>query len=233
MQYAYAAPPPAAPRRIWQPGFLLPLLALVVAFVVFSVPPYLSLDPRQSRVPPPSGFPMHFPLLVLHVVFGAVALLTACVQIWPWLRERRPDLHRLAGRVYVFAGVVPAALVSVPVALHSPFGPVVRASNLVLAAVWLAATVTGYRMGRSRRFAEHRRWMTRSVVLTLSIITNRLWAGVAYVTLAPQLSTTFAGSQQMLVWTIAGLSAWLGWVLPFVATEWWLGSREARPASAA
>ena len=30
-----------------------------------------------------------------------------CLQVWPWLRTRYPDVHRRTGRVYVFAGVLP------------------------------------------------------------------------------------------------------------------------------
>ncbi len=64
--------------------------------------------------------------------------------------------------------------------------------------------------------------MIRSFALTMSVITNRVWSVVWYLALSPQLSTTFAGSETLMVQTIAGLSGWLGWVLPLLLTELWL-----------
>jgi len=60
------------------------------------------------------------------------------------------------------------------------------------------------------------------VVLTLSIITNRMWAVVWVITLVPQLQTTFGGNEALMIQSIAGLSGWLGWVLPLLVAEWWL-----------
>jgi uncharacterized membrane protein YozB (DUF420 family) len=201
---------------------------ICIAFVAFSVPPYLSLDPRRSRVPPPDDFAPHYPILVAHVIFGSVALLTACLQVWPWFRQRHPVAHRIVGRVYVFGGALPAGMLGLTIGAFSPFGPLVRVSNVLLAWLWLAFTITGYRMARRRRYVEHRRWMIRSFALTASIITNRVWGVTAYLLLAPQLQTTFEGSEKMLGWTVAGLATWLGWTVCLLVAEWWL-EREASP----
>jgi Predicted membrane protein (DUF2306) len=100
--------------------------------------------------------------------------------------------------------------------------PVARVSNVLLASLWLAFTISGYRMARQRRYVEHRRWMIRSFALTASIITNRLWGAIAYLILAPRIATTFRGSEELFSRTIAGLSTWLGWVIPLLIAEWWL-----------
>jgi hypothetical protein len=206
-------------RRGW-PVVLLILVA--IAFVAFALPPYLTLDPGRSRIPPPAGSTAYYPALVAHVVFGSVAMLTCGLQIWPWFRRRYPVLHRRVGRVYVFGGVVPASIVGFAIGSVSPFGPTIRVSNVLLASLWLTATITGFRMARKDRFVEHRRWMIRSVALTLSVITNRVWAVVWFLVLSPQLATTFGGSETVMVQTIAGLSGWMGWVIPLILTEWWL-----------
>jgi uncharacterized membrane protein len=221
-------------HRWWRRPWILPLAALSIAFVAFSLPPYLSLDRTRSRVPQPDDFAPHYPILVAHVLFGAVALLTACLQVWPWFRERHPVAHRIIGRVYVFGGVLPAGVMGFTIGAFSPFGPLARVSNVLLATLWLIFTATGYRMARQHRYVEHRRWMVRSFALTASIITNRFWGVIAYLVLSPQLNTTFGGNEKMLVWTIAGLSTWLGWVLTLLIAEWWLesraGLRQASPA---
>jgi Predicted membrane protein (DUF2306) len=202
-----------------------------MAFIAFSLPPYLTLDPKQSRVPQPDDFAPHYPLLVAHVIFGSVALLTACLQIWPWFRKRYPVAHRIIGRVYVFAGVLPAGVLGLTIGAFSPFGPMVRVSNVLLASLWLTFTITGYRMARQGRYVEHRPWMVRSFALTVSIITNRVWGVIAYLVLSPQLATTFQGNERMLAWTVAALAAWLGWVLTLLLAEWWLGRGAKLPTT--
>jgi hypothetical protein len=218
-------PSPSSPNRWWRRPWILPLAAVSILFVAASLPPYLSGDPGRSRVP--ANFPGHYPILVAHVVFGSVALLCACLQVWPWFRRRHPVAHRMLGRVYVFGGALPAGLTALPMGALSPFGPVARASSVLMASLWLAFTITGYRMARQRRFAEHRRWMIRSFALTASIITNRVWGPVAYLVLAPSLDTAFGGNEELFRWTVAGISTWMGWVIPLLAAQWWLDRGEA------
>ncbi|MEV0679827.1 DUF2306 domain-containing protein [Actinosynnema sp. NPDC050436] len=212
----------------WRRHWVGPLAVLVLAFVAFSLPRYLTLDPAQSRVPEPVGHGWHYPFLVGHVVFGSVAILTCVLQIWPWLRRAHPAWHLRAGRVYVFGGVLPGGVLAVAVGAVSPFGPVNQVGNVLMGLLWLGTTVAGYRMARQKRYADHRRWMVRSTALTLSIITNRFWAVGLGLTLPAQLDTTFGGSEVALVQAIAGTSAWMGWVLPFLAVEWWLDRGRAR-----
>ncbi|MEV4637290.1 DUF2306 domain-containing protein [Actinoplanes sp. NPDC049548] len=216
-------------RRPW----IFPLGALVVIFLAFSLPPYLSLDPSRSRVPQPDTLGVaHYWTLVPHVLFGSVALATAVLQIWPWFRQRHPAWHRRAGRVYVFGGVLPAGLTALVVGAFTPFGPVTRASNVLLALLWLGCTVTGWRRARQRRYADHRRWMIRSFALTASIISNRIWGAIAAVTLAPQLDTTFHGDPMLFAWIVSGFASWLGWTLPLLVSQWWL-DRDRRPRGTA
>ena len=204
---------------------------LVTAFVAFSLPPYLTFDPARSRVPIAMNSGAYYPMLVAHVVFGSVAIMAGCLQVWPWLRRRRPSLHRKVGTAYVFCGVLPAGALGLVVGIQSPFGPVLAASNVLLATVWLTVTTMGYRAVRARRMTTHRRWMIRSVVLTLSVITNRVWAVVWVLVLSPQLDTTFHGNEAAMVQAIAALSGWLGWVVPLLVAEWWLEGHRAAPGA--
>ncbi|MBF6338856.1 DUF2306 domain-containing protein [Nocardia abscessus] len=198
-----------------------PLVVLTFAFVAFSLPPYLTLDPTRSRVPDP-GFAPHYPLLVVHVVCGSIAILACGFQVWPWFRRKHPAAHRHLGRWYVIAGVLPAGLAGLVIGATSPFGPVARVSNVMLATLWLVTTLTGWRMARRRRFAEHRRWMIRSFALTLSIVLNRVLGAALLLILSPQLNTTFHGDEELLAQTIAGIGTWLGWTLSLLTAEWWL-----------
>ncbi|MFI9814048.1 DUF2306 domain-containing protein [Saccharothrix variisporea] len=224
-------------KKLWRRPWVVPLGLLVLLFVAFSLPPYLTGDRAQSRVPDP-GFAWYYPALVGHVVFASVAILTAVLQIWPWFRQRYPRWHRYAGRVYVFAGVLPAGVLAVTIGAVSPFGPVNAVGNVLMGTLWLGCTITAYRMARRKRFAEHRRWMLRSATLTFSIITNRLWAVAMIFALPPFKDTAFGGSEVALMQATSAISAWMGWVLPFLFVEWWLERdvsrkhRRAQPTAA-
>ncbi|GAA4084674.1 DUF2306 domain-containing protein [Nonomuraea soli] len=211
--------PPAAPRW-WRRPWVAPLFVVVAAFLAFSLPPYLSLDATRSRVPAPEWFPPHFVMLSLHVIFGSIAMVSCCLQIWPWFRNRHPAAHRRIGRVYVFAGVLPSGLMGLVIGIATPFGPVAMASDVLLALLWLGYTFVGFRLARHRRFAEHRRWMVRSFALCMSIITNRLWGVVTILSLSEV--PRYAGNPAWLTEAAAGMNTWLGWVLPLLAAEWWL-----------
>jgi hypothetical protein len=207
-----AAPPPRIGRAV-------PVLLVVVAlFLALELPAYVGFDPAASRVPARPDLPLHYPLLVAHILFGSVALVTACLQIWPWLRRAHPVVHRWSGRVYLFGGVLPGGLAVLAVAPVSSTGPISAAGNTALAVLWLATAVAGFRAARARRFADHRRWMLRSVALTFSIVVNRVWL-VAYLL----LFTPFLGDDPAaLTLAAAGASVWTSWVVNLLVVEWWV-----------
>jgi hypothetical protein len=196
---------------------LTPALAVIVAaFLLFSLPPYFS---GGTRVP--ATFALHYPLLVAHVMFGSVAMVSAVAQIWPRLRARHPVLHRRTGRVYV-AAAIPAAACAMVIGAGTPFGPLLAVSNVLLAAVWLWFTINGFIAARQRRFADHRRHMVRSATVALSTITNRIWTPILFITLQPLQDNVFGGNAEHFLWFVAGLGAWLGWTIPLAAVQWWL-----------
>jgi len=196
---------------------LAPALAVIVAaFLLYSLPPYFT---GGTRVP--ATFALHYPLLVAHVMFGSVAMVSAVAQIWPRLRTRHPVLHRRTGRVYV-AAAIPAAACAMVIGAATPFGPFLAVSNVLLAAVWLWFTINGFMAARQRRFAEHRRHMVRSVTVALSTISNRIWTPILFITLQPLQNNVFGGNEEHFLWFAAGLGAWLGWTIPLAAVQWWL-----------
>jgi uncharacterized membrane protein YozB (DUF420 family) len=216
----------SAPIRMSWPAAALGVI--VAGFLVYSVPPYLTGDPAESRVP--ATFGLHYPLLVGHVALATVAMVAAVAQIWPGLRRRRPALHRRVGRLYVFTAI-PAALCAMVIGAATPFGPILAVGNVVLAALWLWFTVNGYLAAKARRFVDHRRHMVRSATLALSIITNRMWTPILFIGLRPLQHSVFGGDAEHYLWVVAGVGALLGWSLPLLAVQWWLGRGAKLPAS--
>lgn len=217
--------PPRRARGWWRRPWIVPLLLAVAAFLAFSVPPYLTFDPANSRLEPPAGNDLYYPLLVAHVLVGTVAISTACFQIWPAFRARHRRGHRITGRIYVFAGALPAGAIGLYIGWHTPFGPSVQVANLVASALWLFVTIVGLRMARQRRYQEHRRWMSRSFALTMSIVLSRVINIVAAIVLTPQVDTTFLGSEELMRHSATSIGVWLSPLFLLVLTDWLLERR--------
>ncbi|GAB3717612.1 DUF2306 domain-containing protein [Amycolatopsis oliviviridis] len=210
---------------------MAPLAVVVVVFLVFSLPPYLAMDPARSRIPQPPGFTSHYWFLTAHVLFGAIAMAGALLQIWPWFRAKYPVAHRRIGRIYVFAGVLPAGLMAVTIGAFSPFGPTTRVANVLTGALWLACTFAGWRAARRRRFGDHRRWMIRSFALTNLIILSRVIGPIAMVTLEPHVPTVFGGSGLAYLQAVSGITAWLSLTLVLIVTQWYLDRRPVKKSA--
>ena len=229
--------PPPAPAEVDRPRrrtslirrpWVVPLAIVAVGFVIYAVPPYLGLDPARARLQPMPDSPVFYPLLVTHIFLGSVALLTACLQVWPWLRRRRPQIHRWSGRIYV-AVTVPAALCVIVIAPMTLYGPNQRVANTMLGLLWLITTLAGFRAVRQRRFADHRAWMLRSVALAFSIVANRVWLVVIFTVFIPEIYQGAEITSAQLDQAV-GLASWVSWVVNLLAVECWLHRRPRRSA---
>jgi hypothetical protein len=60
-------------------------------------------------------------------------------------------------------------------------------ANTILAVLWFGTTLAGFRAIRQRRYADHRRWMLRSVALSFSIVANRVWVVILFAVFVPEL----------------------------------------------
>ena len=211
-------PPERAP--LWRRPWVVPLAVLTVSFVAYVLPPYLTLDPAQSRLQPLPAFPGYYPLLVTHIFLGSVVLLTACLQVWPWLRRSHPKVHRTSGRVYV-AAALPASVCVMIIAPLSLHGANSQVANTLLAVLWFGTTLAGFRAIRQRRYADHRRWMLRSVALSFSIVANRVWVIILFAVFVPEIYTGAPVDPVVLEQAI-GVSTWISWVVNLLVVQWWL-----------
>ncbi|MBF8185024.1 DUF2306 domain-containing protein [Nonomuraea sp. K274] len=219
--------------RSWERPWIAPLVVICVVFLAFSLPPYLAMTPRIELRE--SIWMLHFWLVAAHISFGSIALMACCVQVWPWFRGRFPAVHRWIGRIYVFAGVLPAGLLGVLVSVLHSQGVAAQLGNLLLSLLWLYTSWAGYRAARERRFAEHRKWMVRAFMLCFSIVVNRLWVLVTLGLAMPQLESTYKGDEIAMVQSATSAAVWLSWVVNLLIAEWWLqyrgAARRRRPAT--
>ena len=196
-------------RRNAVPGMIM-LAVLVTAFLVDVLHPYLTLNPAESRIVLRKNFPLHYPILIAHILFGTIALTTLVVQLWPWLRRHHPVVHRWVGRVYVFGGALPCSLMALAL-MPLTNGWSGNIGITAQAVLWFGTTVAGFRAGHQRRFRDHRRWMIYSAALALGVLWGR--ATVDLYTILPQKFNVFF---------IFEVARWAGWMINLLVAQWWI-----------
>lgn len=218
---------PDQPGSWWRQRYfwLVLLLAVVVGNVLYALPRYLQFDPKQSRVGlDPSAVHTHFGLLVAHVITGNVAMVTVFLQLWPWLRKHHPQVHRISGRVYILAGVLPAAglgmFTLIPLR-QDQTGSVGLAAQAVL---WLGTTAIGWRMARQGRYVQHQRWMLYSFALAL---------GTSYGRVIAEVLTNYPGVfKHVPMPVLIEVIYWLGWIVNLLIAHLYIESRAKRSSKA-
>ncbi|GAA3234007.1 DUF2306 domain-containing protein [Dactylosporangium siamense] len=213
---AEPAPPTNHDRRPRvRPGVVLVAL-FVAAFLIDTLPPYLGLDPAKSRIVLRPDFAGHYTLLILHIAAGTIALSTLCLQLWPWLRRTHPKVHRTVGRIYVFGGALPSALLALAI-MPLTHGWSANMGITFHAVLWFAVTAIGFWHAKHHRYALHRRFMLYSVALALGI----LW-GRATVNLYLLLPVKFD------VGYVFEMARWGGWFINLLVVQWWLERTDKR-----
>lgn len=201
--------------RWWARPWVAPLAVLSFLTVLALVPPYLTLDPSTTPTTVNPAYPWQYPVLLVHIAAGTVALFTVWVPVWPALRRRRPAIHRVVGRIHAVAVVVAAALVPLLVVVM----PTWRAGigTFLHGLLWGVVTLAGVQAARRGRFALHRRLMIYSVALTTAIMWG-LAARLLMPIVQPDLDLDY----------LFEIARWFGWVLNLAIAQWWL---EAGPRS--
>lgn len=219
--------PDAGAQAWWRRSWVLPLALVLGAFLVVKAVPAVFVDPSVSGLPinrDPAWRALHLALVTAHVLTGSVAYVTAVLQVWPRIRRHHPRVHRWSGRLYVFAGMLPSALLVIASQPLSLLGPIARAGTFFWAVAAFVITATGWWHARRRRWARHRRWMVVSVAIATGVVTDRVVSTV--VAAVPGL-----GFDTETGWIVGQFAAfWSGWTLNTVLALWWL-RRSGRPAS--
>jgi len=152
-----------------------------------------------------------------HVILAPVALALVPFQLWQGLRDRHGAIHRLLGRVYGIS-VFASGLGGLTLAATTTAGPVAAFGFGFLAVFWLATTALGIWFAMRGDYEAHRQWMTRSIALTLSAVTLRL-----YLPIPMLFDLDFAQGYTAI--------AWLCWVPNLLLAEFLIRQR-SRPVPA-
>ena len=199
---------PKTPRRI------VAMAAVAAVACVPLVAPYAALDPATSRIAVTGS--VHYALLVAHIGTAAVALVLGPLQFVPRIRARRA-VHRAIGRSYLLLGVVPSALVGIPLAWLSG-NPLTQVGLTIPFVGWLVTAALAVAAIRRGDVAAHRRWMIRNYALTFLAITARVLVPVLL--LGVLASGGASDGVPALIGSLVPVGQVAGWVVNLAVVEW-------------
>jgi uncharacterized membrane protein len=207
--------------RLHPTGARWPLWLIALCSVLVGLASYRYLAPGAPGGAPPilaNSF-TRFGVLTIHAAAASTALIIGPFQFMPRQRARRPGLHRWMGRLYVLACLI-GGLSGAVLALGARTGVVSTVGFGLLAVSWLYVTGRAFDAARSRRIAEHRRFMVRSFALTFAAVTLRIYLPFAFASPLGYDNTYRAIS-------------FLCWVPNLIAAETWIYWRMRPPTQAA
>jgi len=157
-----------------------PLIAIIVVPAIAGTlrlvelaggPHLLPANPRITASPVP---------VIVHIVCAVLYSVLGAFQFSNGLRRRRPNWHRVAGRIVVGLGLAVAfsALWMTAFYPHIPGGPLATVFRLGFGTGMAASIILAFIAIRRRDIARHRAWMARAYALALGAGTQALTLGI-------------------------------------------------------
>jgi uncharacterized membrane protein len=147
------------------------------------------------------------PLLVmLHTLFGPIALVCGLTNLLPAMRHRRWLAHRSVGRTYVVS-VMMLGLAGLALSPHAAGGMTTRSGFFLLALATLGTTLVGYLRIRHGDVRSHREWMLRSYACIFAAVTLRIWIPILMLATDGEFLPAYR------------VVAWLAWVPNIIWAE--------------
>lgn len=162
-------------------------------------------------------------ITLVHILTGAGFLALAPLQLMRRVRLRRPQLHRVTGRIAITLALT-SGIIGLFFGLWQPLaGAAEQVIVGVVGLVLVSAIGLAFRHIRAGRVAAHREWMLRAIAAALAIASVRVVALPLDLVLAPR------GVAPRIIFVLA---LWIGWVGTLAAAEWWIRSTRPRTAGA-
>lgn len=199
-------------------------------------PPAAPRNPALTQFASTDDIFARHPILTLIHILPAVLFVTlGPLQFNGSLRARRPQWHRVSGRVFLIAAtIVGVSALIMSFAMPAIGGIAQAAATTVFSLYFLFALAKAFRHIRRREFALHREWMIRAFAIGLAVATIRPIVG-----LLVAITIATRGLAALNLHAIFGPAFWLGFLLHATLAELWVrstlrrlpwsGSRSARP----
>lgn len=146
--------------------------------------------------------------LIGHITGGILALLIGPFQFMPKFRNKYSKLHKRLGKIYLISILVSGISSTVlawtaALAIHWTWG----FSLQILAVVWIISSYMAYVSIRKKRIQQHKEWMIRSFIITLSFVLFRLFNDI---TMMAGLGTFIERAPTII---------WASWSIPLFFAE--------------
>lgn len=190
--------------------FQLGLLAFFSLFIgLYAVVAY-GFFPLGHFVAPVMAQVYHFHKLAIytHIFAALFALVIGPFQFSRRLRQRRPALHRLLGKLYLGIGVLLGGLAGFYMAFYAAGGSWAQLGFASLALCWLFTGFRAYRSIRAGDVRAHEQWMVRNFALTFAAVTLRIMLGLGM------------GALRLPFEEVYPVIAWACWVPNLLFAEW-------------
>ena len=151
-----------------------------------------------------------------HVLGGGALLIIGGFQFWTPLRQKRPNVHRRMGQIYLVLMLI-GGIAGLYLATRSMGGLVAHFGFGLLAIAFLYTGWQAYAAIRRRDIATHQAWMMRNFALAFAAVTLRIYLGVFGV-----MDVPFDQAYQSV--------AWISWVPNLLVVEWYLAAQAVRSA---
>lgn len=146
------------------------VITIILRFIFKTVLDYYNIKPEI--------YGPYWPVrrwMIVHISASMIAILVGPFQFWSFFRQKYLNLHRWLGRIYLI-GILVGTLCAIPVVAYVSFpinwGWGIATATLTLS--WFLTTAMAYRVVRLGRIQQHREWMIRSYVITVSVLLFRL-----------------------------------------------------------
>ena len=161
---------------------------LKIPFGIMTVKPALTLVKIEWRIP------FH-----VHIVMGAIAILTGWVQFIRKWREGNLKFHRMIGFVYL-ASVVVSGMAGIVISFDANGGTSAFLALFLASFLWVTITLMAYYFVLQRKINLHRKLMVYSYAFTFAGVTLRLWL--------PTLATALGDFDRAY-----DFATWLAWLV--------------------
>ncbi|NJB70501.1 putative membrane protein [Saonia flava] len=141
-----------------------------------------------------------------HIFLGGLSLLVGFSQFFKKLRKKRLGLHKLLGKIYVYA-VLLSGVSGLVIAFFASGGIISAFGFGALAILWLYTTAMAYLTIKQKNIDAHQRWMIKSYALCFAAVTLRVY-----------LPIFLAGFKMEFIFAYR-IIAWLCWVPNLLVAE--------------
>ncbi|MEY8760450.1 DUF2306 domain-containing protein [Chryseobacterium tongliaoense] len=109
-----------------------------------------------------------------HIIFGGLALFIGWRQFGNKFRNKRPVVHKVIGKIYVFSAVI-SSISSIYLGFYANGGLISSLGFICLGVIWLYTTVFAVLKIKKGNIQLHQRLMIYSYACAFAAVTLRLW----------------------------------------------------------